>query len=323
MKNIMGKIYLLFAFSLAGTSVITGYILSEKLSRFTITAVSLGIMILCLFPFYGAKTIHTIRLLKRNDWKLLMLQAVFGIFLFRVFLLLGVRLTSAAEAGILTGTTPAITSVLAVLVLKEKPSVRTALGIGGTVSGITLLQGTSLYSIELSSCHIVGNMLILCAAASESVFNIISRKHKTMEQGSTYVIIHPLVQTLIVSAIAFGLSFFPALAEEPLAALQVIGLKEWLALAWYGLIVTALAFVFFYAGVRRCDAFTSAAFSGLIPLTSLLLSLLLLRETISLLQWAGGGLIVFSMLLIGSGHGGLSIHFWQRGKNSTGRYDIM
>lgn len=299
MKNITGRIYLLVAFSLAGTSVITGYILSQKLSRFTITAVSLGILILCLAPFYGRKTLRTICLLKRNDWLMLTLQAVFGIFLFRVFLLLGVRLTSTVEAGILTGTTPAITSVLAFFVLREKLSRWTVVGIGSTVLGITLLQGTNLSSVALSPHHIWGNVLILCAAASESTFNIISRRHKTMTPDGKNVSIHPVVQTLIVSIIAFGLSFFPALAERPFGVLQGIGGEAWLALIWYGLIVTALAFVFFYAGVKRCDAYTTAAFSGMIPLTSMFLSLFVLKETVSLLQWIGGGLVIFSMVMIG------------------------
>lgn len=121
-----------------------------------------------------------------------------------------------------------------------------------------------------------------------------------MKQDSLEVQIHPVVQMLIVSTIAFGLSLVPALLEHPFVALQAIGVKEWLALVWYGLIVTALAFVFFYSGVKRCDAYTTAAFSGMIPLTSMLLSLLLLRETAGLAQWVGGFLIVSSMLMIKS-----------------------
>ena len=120
-----------------------------------------------------------------------------------------------------------------------------------------------------------------------------------MKQEHTDVQIHPVVQTLIVSVIAFALSLFPALVEHPFGALQRIGPTEWIALIWYGLVVTALAFVFFYAGVKRCDAYTTAAFSGMIPLTSLLLSILLLRETIGLVQWTGGFLIISSMLMIG------------------------
>jgi drug/metabolite transporter (DMT)-like permease len=298
MKNIEGKLYLLFAFSLAGTSVITGYILSEKLQSFTITAVSLGILLLCLCPFYWSKTLDTIALLKKNDWEMLVLQAFFGIFLFRVFLLFGVHLTSTVEAGILTGTTPAITSLLAFLILKELLSGTTLLGILCTVSGIVLLQGINLISIQFSMEHFLGNVLILCAATSESIFNILSRKHRAKVQG-TDLTIHPIVQTLLVSAIAFVLSLPLTVFEQPLIALQTIGLKEWLTLVWYGLIVTAVAFVFFYEGVKRCDAYTTAAFSGMIPLTSMLLSMFLLKEKIDYTQWIGGFFIILGMLLIG------------------------
>ncbi len=299
MKRITGKIYLLLAFSLAGTSVITGYILSDKLGSFTITAVSLGIMLICLLPFYGKITLQTIRLLKKSDWKMIGLQAIFGIFLFRIFLLFGVGLTSTLEAGILTGATPAITSVLAFLILKERLSGWTAIGIACTVLGIVLLQGVNLSAAAFSMEHIGGNLLVLCAAASESAFNILSRKHRAKQQQHLKVQIHPLVQTLLVSAIAFVLSILPAITEQPFSAFQWVGIKEWLALLWYGLIVTALAFVFFYKGIKLCNAYTAAAFSGMIPLTSMLLSLFFLHEPISYAQWAGGVLIITSMLLIG------------------------
>lgn len=299
MSNIKGELYLMGAFSLAGTSVITGHILAMKLSSFTITAISLGIVLVCLFPFYAAKTVQTIRILTKNDVIMIMFQAVFGIFLFRTFLLFGVNLTSTVEAGILTSVTPAVTSLLAFFFLKKRFSAATALGIGCTVAGIIFLQGINLSSEQFSVEHILGNMLIVCAAASESTFNIISRKHKAKKHGESAVQIHPMVQTLMVSAIAFVLSLIPALYERPLASIPALGGKEWSALIWYGLVVTALAFVFFYEGVKRCDAYITATFSGMMPLTSMLLSLLLLKEKIGYAQWIGGFLIVFSMVLIG------------------------
>lgn len=299
MKQFQGKVYLLGAFSLAGTSVITGYILTEKLNSFTITALSLGIVLICFLPFYGAKTLQTIRKLTKSDWLMILCQAIFGIFLFRTFLLFGVGLTSTMEAGILTGTTPAITSVLAFLFLKEKLTRTTVLGICCTVTGLVLLQGINILSAMFSVHHILGNMLIICGAASESTFNIISRKHKVDAGKNSAVQIHPMVQTLMVSAIALVLSIIPALYELPWVSIPTLGWREWLALIWYGIVVTALAFVFFYEGVKRCDAYTTAAFSGMIPLTSMLLSLFVLKEKIGYVQGIGGFLIIFNMLLIG------------------------
>ncbi len=306
MESIKGKIYLFLGFSLAGTSVVTGRILSGKLGTFQIAALSLGILLLALLPFYGRQTWQTARRLTPADWRMLILQAVFGIFLFRVFLLFGVTRTSTAEAGLLTGATPAITSLLAFFILKETLNRRTVLGVACTVVGIILLQGVSPQSFQIDGSHLAGNLLVLGAAASESIFNVISRRHSLTSQAHPGDAINPLVQTMLVSAFAFILSLGPALYGNPAATMTSLNMADWLALVWYGLVITALAFVFFYAGVKRCDAYTTAAFSGMIPLTSMLLSLFLLKETISAGQWAGGALIIASILLI-AGKGGAGV----------------
>ena len=290
----------MLAFVLAGTSVITARVLSGRLGGFTITAVSLGLLVVFLLPFYLRKTVKTARLLKGADWKMIVLQAVFGIFLFRIFLISGVSLTGTGEAGILTGATPAITSLLAFLLLREFPSGKTLPGIGCTVAGILLLQGIAANGGSFSIHHFWGNVLVLCAAASESVFNVISRKHGMKGRVSPSQALPPMVQTVLVSTMALALCLVPALLEHPAAALQTTGLREWLALAWYGLVVTALAFAFFYAGVKRCGAYTTAAFSGMMPLTAMLLSVFLLGEKMGYLQWTGGAFIIFGMLLIGA-----------------------
>ena len=299
MQSLYGKLYLTGAFSLAGTSVITGYLLSAKLPAFTIMMISMGIVIVCLFPFFAGKTLQTIRRLTKYDWIMLLLQAVFGIFLFRVFLLFGVTRTSTAEAGILTGATPAITSLLAYFILKERLSGYTVLGVCGTVVGIILLQGSDFDTLHFSADHLLGNGLILCGASCESTFNILSRKHKASENQQASAPIHPMVQTLLVCAFALCFSLIPALFEHPLPALRELGIMEWSALVWYGLIITAVAFGFFYSGAKRCNAYTIAAFSGIMPLTSVLLSVFFLRESTTLLQWIGAALVICSILFIG------------------------
>ena len=258
----------------------------------------MAIVLVSLLPFYLGKMIRTVRKLSRRQWLLLIAQAVFGIFLFRMFLLLGVQRTSTAEAGILTGAIPAITAIGAYFVLKERPTAYTVLGVIGTVAGILLLQGNSLFTVHFSDGHWAGNLLVLLGAASESAFRIISRKQKTAENRQANTAIHPMVQTLLVSAAALCLSAVPALLERPFAALRTLDVQEILALIWYGLVITAVSFGFFYAGARRCDAYTIAAYSGIMPLTSMLLSILLLKEPVGPVQWLGGLLILSGMALI-------------------------
>lgn len=300
MSRWYGKIYLFFAFTLAGTSVISAKYVSEKLGYFTITAVSLLFAVLFLLPFCRKQLIHCFQRLTLHSFFLLLLQALFGIFLFRLLLLMGLQHTSASEAGILTGATPGITALLAILLLKESVTVIKIAGILSTASGILVIQQIFLPNHGLAMNHLFGNLLVLLAAASESTFNILSRVSAVKSAETQINNITPLVQTTIVSALAFLLCLVPAIFEHPLKSLSGIHSLDWLALLWYGLFVTALAFVCWYAGIQRCNAFMAAAFSGLMPFTSLILSTVILGEKTNAVQWLGGILIICGMVFIGS-----------------------
>jgi drug/metabolite transporter (DMT)-like permease len=294
----MGKLYLTGAFTLAGTSVVAARYVSGQLGVFTIAAVSMAFALLLLVPLCFRKLIETLKQFTFRQAVALMLQAFFGMFLFRVLLLNGVSRTSALEAGILTGATPAITAFLAWTFLREKVGLRTLGGILATILGGLLVQGLARKGTELNGGHLIGNFLVIGAAASESVFNIICRSSaiKKAAEGNP---LDPLVQTTLVTLFALLFCLIPAAFEQPLTMLSAIGVLEWAALLWYGVFVTALAYLCWYAGIKRSGAFTAAAFSGLMPLTSMFLSTVLLREQTDVFQWLGGACVIAGMLLIG------------------------
>lgn len=301
LERLKGMYYLFGAFSLAGTSVIAARFFPENLGIFTITAVSLFFALLCLLPLGLRELVKAVRRLSSRDWILLTFQALFGVFLFRMFLLYGLSHTSTAEAGIITGATPAVTVLLAFFLLKETINRTVLLGIVSTVGGILLIQDLfapgpgSTFSMN----HFAGNVLVLCAAVSESLFNIFSRSAAVTAEASQREPLHPIAQTTLVTAMALILCLVPSLFEHPVSSLSTIGWKEWLALVWYGPFVTALAFIFWYAGIKRCQASTAAALSGMMPFTALVLSVIVLGEHAGWQQWSGGILVILGMILIG------------------------
>lgn len=298
MRKLKGPLYLSLAFILAGSSVISARLVSGTKGTFVIAAVSLFFALLVLIPLCIGELLKAIRNLSAIGFVLLTMQALFGIFLFRLCLLSGLHYTSAGEAGIMIGATPAFTVLLAMLVLKEPLCFRKLVGILGTSCGILLIQGL-LSGHKLSEEHLSGNLLVLAAAACESVFNILSRV-MSVRRKADYKLT-PVVQTALVSAFAFLFCLIPALMDQSFIKLRGIGLKEWLALFWYGAVVTAAAFICWYAGIKRCSAFIAAAFSGMMPFTSMLLSVVILGEQSGWQQWAGGALVMAGMILIGSG----------------------
>lgn len=109
----------------------------------------------------------------------------------------------------------------------------------------------------------------------------------------------PIVQTTMVTTIAFIFCLGPAAMEHPISSILSLDLNGWLAIIWYGLFVTAIGYILWYAGIRRCDASAAAAFSGFMPLTSMLLPVLLLGEKTGCQQWLGGLLVIIGILLTG------------------------
>jgi len=291
-----GKIFLAIAFILAGSSVVTARYVSGDLQPFTITFMSLVFASLTAFSLCGRSILSTAKKLSKRHWKILILQSVFGIFLFRIFLTFGLRYTSAVEAGIVTGTSPAITAVFTRLFLKEHLNKSSMIGILFTLSGVLILQGFPFNMASFDIGHLLGNILALGAASCESLFATLSRKAHT-DSKEDYEL-RPFAQSGIVSIIALMLCLIPMLSESPFSELTALPTIGWIALAWYGSAATVIAFACMFTGAKYCDGYTIAAFSGLIPISSLVLSITVLKEAVSLNQVIGCGLIVASIMIM-------------------------
>jgi drug/metabolite transporter (DMT)-like permease len=226
----------------------------------------------------------------RRALPLLAAQALFGIALFRVLMLLALARTSAALAGVATSATPALTALLSGIFLKEKIGPRTAAGIALAALGIAALQsggfdiGGSKGPVELAGC-----LLALGAAASESAFNVLSKRLPAT--------IGPRLASASVMAIALLVLGALSLATGETVEWASIGPVRLLALAYMGLFSSALAYVLWFAGVARVPASVAGGFAGFMPLTSFALGIAFLGERPRAAGFVGSALAIAGMLL--------------------------
>lgn len=296
MNTAAGKCCVAAAFVLAGSSVVAARFVADCLPPFTTTFFSLVFAVATVLPFHSGKIVGAVGRIRGRRRLLLFLQAFLGIALFRIFLTFGLRHISAAEAGIVTGTAPAITALFAAAALRDPLTGRKVAGIFLTMLGMMVLQGFPFNIAAMSRGNATGYVLVLAATACEALFAVLSRRMH-LEDPANREQLHPVAHAGIVSAIALVLCFFPMLTESPLEAIQTLPPDGWLALAWYGSVVTILAFTLMFSGAKICDGYTISAFTGIIPLSALFLSITLLGNEVSPQQWAGCVLIVLSMLL--------------------------
>lgn len=280
MKNIRAYCELSLAMAIAGSSVVFGKLITASFPVFLAAGLRFAIASAFLVPLVIIRGSGSAAITKK-DWLFLFLQSLTGVVLFSIFLLYGLRLTSAVEGGIITCTTPAVLGVISFIFLKERLTLNKGLGITLTVVGILAVNvlGSSLNS-ERGPMPVVGNLLIFGAVVGEALFTIF---RKLLSEK-----ISPLVTTMYVSLLGL-LMFLPfSLYEVYSFDFSRITLGDWLAIAYYGIVVTVIGFIFWFQGVSKVQSSTAAVFTGVMPVSAIVLSYLVLHESFSWSHVAGG-----------------------------------
>ena len=275
--------------AIAGSSVVVGKILTNRLPVFLTAAGSLFMALLVLLPmtWWAHRGLPRV---PKSDLKILALQALTGIVMFRVFLLYGLRLTSAAAGGIITSTMPAVVGLISFVFLKEKPAWNKIGGIASSMAGILIINTIGLSANAAGKWSLWGNVLVFFAVIGEALFATLQKK---ISQE-----VSPLTRTAMVSLFGF-ISFLPfALYEGIQYNFASIHRLDFLCLAYYGIVVTAVAFILFYKGASAVPVTTTGVFTGFMPISSVLLSSLILGEELTSIHMFGLGFVVSGIGLI-------------------------
>ncbi|PKM96201.1 MAG: hypothetical protein CVU84_00340 [Firmicutes bacterium HGW-Firmicutes-1] len=273
-KTHSAYIQLSLAMFFAGSTVVAGKYMVD-IPIFISQTISLMFALVFIFPLAIIKEGKISQFkIKKKDWFLLFLQGLTGIFMFRIFILLGLRLTSAIEGGIIMSTTPAILALCSFLFLKEKITRRILLGIMISVSGILLLNTNGIVSgVTGSWSGILGNFFVLLAVVGEVLFTIF-RKKQSFES-------HPLTTTAFVILFAF-LLFLPVGAYHSLGFnWDLITPSQLIPMFYYGAICSALGYTCWFSGISKVKVNVAAGFSGVMPISSVILSVIILGEKIT------------------------------------------
>lgn len=281
----MAVLMLIGAMCLAGSSVVVGKILVSSVPVFFGAFGSLLVAFVCMIPLMHSRT-DELRCLTLRQWKYLFLQGLCGIVLFRVFILYGLHSSGAVQAGIITGTTPAVLALLSFLLLGEKLSRQTIAGIGFAVAGCIVINIFGRGSGGESS--VIGCLLIGVAVVCEALFTIFRKRiaESVSAITNTTVLIFCSLLMLVVPA-AFDLRTMHSIPST----------EALLAIVYYGVFATVLAYVLWTAGVGKVSGATAGAATAAMPASSVLLAALILGERIHWYHLVGCLMIVLGILV--------------------------
>ncbi|NNM82822.1 MAG: DMT family transporter [Burkholderiales bacterium] len=267
------------AFFWGANFVLAGFVLAD-LSPLWAAALRFLLGAAIMFSIAVLRREELFSLARRNAATYLMLGAV-GIVAFNLFFFNAMRFTSADNASLIMATNPLLTTLLAMMFLGEKASLRHLVALPLALFGVAVVisQGdlSRLASLRISE----GDVLMLAANASWALYNVLSRRYmpKGSATANTAWITASGASILLVVALASGGQF------------GAIGVKAGMALAVMAAGGSVLAYLFWGMGIVRLGAAKTSIFLNLVPVFAMLLDGIIgTSPTPS--QYLGGALVL-------------------------------
>ena len=258
-------LYLLAAMMMVGVNVGLGksIVVVVPVMLFGLLRFVIGVGV--LLPVYKPARMRAVR---RSEWLGLFLQALFGTFLFTLFMLYGVSHTSAMAAGVITSTIPAVVILISWPLLKERPGPRALAAVGLAILGMLIINTTRAAGNGETSW--LGNALVAAAVVCESIYVILSRRlTQTLPAIEICAYTHLIGLMLMLPLGLYALSHFD---------LRSISLGTWLQIGWYGLAASVLSFWLWMKGIRHVPAQSAGVFTAALPVAAMVYAVVFLQE---------------------------------------------
>lgn len=240
---------------------------------------------------FGAAAVAVIVLARRQPmprdpaiWGKLLLLGVTNTALPFLLISWGETKIDSAMASILNGTVPLFTIVIAHLALHDDKITPPRLaGLLAGFAGVVVLVSRDIGRTAFGG-NLLGQLAVILASISYASSAVFSRRYL---RG-----VHPMVQSLLVMAVADAIAWPLAAAVEWPIAVPALSIT-WLAVIWLGLLGSCLAYLLYFYLLNAWGPTRATLVTYVFPVIGLVLGIVFLNER------ADFRLIVGSMLVVG------------------------
>lgn len=225
----------------------------------------------------------------KKTWFALFLLGVTGIFLYNVFFFYGLNHIGGGRASLIIASTPLIITLCGIIFFKERPTYLKSCGVLLSLTGaFTVISNGRLETI-LTLGFGTGEKAFIGCVLSWAAYSIIGK--------SVLKSLSPLTSVFYSSLIGTVLLFLPAAGNGILYKIGNFSYPSWFSLMYLGVFGTAIGFSLYYRGITRIGTTRAGIFINLVPLFGILLSWLILDESVNPAVLLGGLLILTGVAL--------------------------
>lgn len=197
-----------------------------------------------------------------------------------------VDMITVSTALILLYSYPSMVTIASVFLLGERMTASKAVALPLTFIGCVLVA--KAYDLEAIRLNIVGVGLGLFTAVAATVYYVWAKKLLTVYSSSTLALYMTL---LMIPGLLIAVNPFDVI-EAPLSP------DAWFYLFLLGLLPGTLGFVVAMFALRHIEASRASMIAGIEPVSGVLLAVLVISETLDLLQGVGIALVILAVFVL-------------------------
>jgi drug/metabolite transporter (DMT)-like permease/HAMP domain-containing protein len=285
-------LYLAAGVLLQGVSPVLTKLLLSELSASTLVAGRYLVAVVCLLPFgWRPRPAEDLQHRpRRRDWVALILVGALGSGLASLLFTHAIELTSAGIANAVSKTAPIFVAVFAYLTLRERITSARLLLVLVMVGADILIGAGELRVGGLAGARLQGDLLAVGAGVLRAMAEVLSKASLRRFYPSTVALWRFGVGFLVTGAIA--------LAGGGYRALFALDARGWLLLLALGGLCTSLSMALYYRGLRDIPAHVAVSLRLTSAIVTVILSWLVLDESLNPLHLAGIVVLVAGSYLI-------------------------
>lgn len=220
---------------------------------------------------------------KFTDYLQMFLIGALGIFVYHLFLYIGIDMMDASQAFIINYLWPIMSVIFACIILKEKMTLKKAIAILMSFVGVIVVTANGNL-LNVSKTTLTGAFYCVLAAISYGLFSVLNKK-KTYDKSFSMMIY--CFSAFVISGI------YVILTKDyfTLSTAQLLGNL------WMGVFTTAIAFTTWALALAKGDTAKVSNLAYITPFLSLLWTSLILKEDFSIYAILGLGLIVVGIFV--------------------------
>jgi drug/metabolite transporter (DMT)-like permease len=302
--RIKGYLLLLAGMSLVGVYVALSRPLTAAFPVFLLAWLRFGIAALALLPWTVPWLRAAPAVPRFAEWRTLLPMSLFGNFLFSIFMLQGVSMTSAATAGVILATLPAVVALLGAALLRERLDGRQRIAVGFAVAGVAVLAaagpaGGGAAAVASSGAgSVAGALLVLACVFCEAVYVVLGRRLAGR--------MSPMRISAAINLVGLALMTPFGLPQALRFDFGAVATATWALLAFYALAASVASTWLWLSGLRQVPASQAGVFTIAMPLAASLVGTAWLGEAFGGAQALALGFAVAGIALIARSDSGTS-----------------